>query len=308
MTGLHSPVMPEEVLELLGLAREDRLGGGLYVDATVGPGGHSELMLGAMRADERLVCIDRDAETLELARARLGGDARCSFVHGRFSEMDRLLGDSGITGRARGVLMDFGVSMLQLKHHDRGFSFLADEPLDMRMDRSEDVPTAADIVNRASEVEIARIIYEYGEEGRSRRVARAICERRRAEPFRLCSDLAGVVARALGGGGGRPQGKRGSHVHPATRVFQAFRIEVNDEIGQVRRGMEAAMGMMEPGGRMVCIAYHSLEDREVKNFIRDGARAGSFVAVTKKPLRATPEEVRSNPSARSARLRCAEAV
>lgn len=287
----HHPAMAEEVLEHLNVRA-----GGIYVDATVGLGGHSELILGRLAPEGRLICIDRDEKALALAEQRLQ-DARCTFIHSRFSELGDAMGEASVE-RVDGVLFDFGVSMMQLKDLERGFSFDSEDLLDMRMDRTDSL-AAEEIVNTWREKDLADLIYKYGEEWRSRRVASAIVYSRKRARIRTCRELAGVVAGALGGRKGR--------THPATKTFQALRVVVNDEIGQIRAGLAAAMGVLAPGGRLVAISYHSLEDREVKVFIREEGRQGSVKVITKKPLTPCKEEKRQYPSARSARLRCAEA-
>jgi 16S rRNA (cytosine1402-N4)-methyltransferase len=282
--------MAREVLELLEVRA-----GGVYVDATVGPGGHSERILTHLD-DGLLICIDRDAEALRRAEERLD-DGRCVFVKSRFSRIREVLEGLDI-GSVDGVLMDLGVSMLQMKSPDRGFSFDSDAPLDMRMDRDGRL-TAAEAVNRWPEKELEKVIREYGEEWRSRRIARAIVAGRKTAPINTCRDLAGAVARAVG--------KRG-RTHPATRTFQAIRIAVNDELGELKKGLEVAMAVLKPGGRMVVIAYHSLEDRLVKHFIKDASGRGMLKVLTKKPLTPDRSETGANPSARSAKLRAAEAI
>lgn len=266
---------------------------GVYVDATVGLGGHSELILEKLGPVGRLICIDRDKRALELARRRLD-DKRCLFIHSRFSEMAEAVREYG---KADGVLLDFGVSMMQLKDPERGFSFESDDPLDMRMDRMDNM-TAEEMVNTWREKELADAIYRFGEEGRSRKIARAIVTRRSKGRIRTCRELADTVLRAVGGRRGR--------THPATRTFQALRIVVNDEIGQIREGLEASLEALKSGGRLVAISYHSLEDREVKVFLREAGREGRVNVITKKPLTPSREEQRKHPSVRSAKLRCAE--
>jgi len=285
----HHPAMAGEVLSHLDVKAE-----GVYVDATVGLGGHSELILRELGPEGRLICIDRDERALELAQRRLN-DTRCSFVHGRFSDIGAALGHEG---KVDGVLMDFGVSMMQLRDHERGFSFDSDDLLDMRMDRTDDI-TAEDIVNTWREKDLANVIYQYGEEGRSRRIAKAIVTRRSQGRVRTCRELADTVLRAMGGRKGR--------THPATRTFQALRMAVNDELGQIRAGLAAALESLKSGGRLVAISYHSLEDREVKVFLREAGREGKARVLTRKPLTPSEDEKRQHPSARSARLRCAEA-
>ncbi|MEJ2314124.1 MAG: 16S rRNA (cytosine(1402)-N(4))-methyltransferase RsmH [Nitrospirota bacterium] len=288
----HLPVMLREAIGFLGLSP-----GGTYIDATVGLGGHAEEILRHIGPQGRLLGIDRDPEALKRARERLK-DERAILVKARFSEMREAARENGIE-RADGVLFDFGVSMLQLRGEGRGFSFLSDEPLDMRMDPTEPL-TAENVVNEYPEKELEKIISGFGEERRARRVARAIAAQRRKGRIRTCSELAGIVARALGGRRGR--------THPATRTFQAFRIAVNDEMGEIRRGLEASLGMVRPGGRLVAISYHSLEDRIVKQFMKESKDGGRLNILTKKPLRPSSEEVTANPSARSARLRAGEVV
>jgi len=288
----HLPVMSREVLEYM---RPEQ--GEAYVDATVGPGGHSELLLEAMAKGGRLLCIDRDAQVLELAKKRLGHDSRCSFAHAAFADMAHAASDAGFA-KVQGVLMDLGVSMLQLKTDERGFSFMSDANLDMRMDPSTGV-TAEDVVNSWPERELADMIYTFGEEHRSRRIASSIVRARAKSRIQTCRQLADVIEKAVG---------RSGRTHPATRTFQAIRIEVNDEMGQLTRGLEAASGMLYQGGRLVVITYHSLEDRAVKHFMKDRAKEGSMKLLTKKALKPTREEVLTNPSARSAKLRCAEAA
>jgi len=284
----HYPAMAGEVISHLEVKDS-----GVYVDATVGLGGHSELILGRLGPAGRLICIDRDEKALELARRRLD-DPRCIFVHARFSDMAEAIAEHG---KADGVLLDFGVSMMQLKDPERGFSFDSDDPLDMRMDRMDDM-TAEDIVNTWKENDLADAIFRFGEEGRSRKIARAIVTRRSKGRIRTCRELADTVMGAMGGRRGR--------THPATRTFQALRIVVNDELGQIRAGLEAAVESLKKGGRLVAISYHSLEDREVKVFLREAGRQGIVDVITKKPLAPSREEQREHPSVRSAKLRCAE--
>jgi len=292
METLHLPVMLREAVEMLGLRT-----GGTYIDATVGLGGHAEEILRRIGPGGRLLGLDRDSEALERARERLKGE-RAVLVKARFSEMKEAARENGIE-KADGVLFDFGVSMLQLRAEGRGFSFMGDAPLDMRMDPAEPL-TAEEIVNGYPEKELEMVIREYGEEKRARRVARAITTARRRGRIRTCRELSDIVVRALGG-------RRGK-IHPATRTFQALRIAVNDELGEIRRGLEASLGVVRPGGRLVAISYHSLEDRIVKQFMRDAKERGLLKTLTKKPIRPSREETLKNPSARSARLRAGEAL
>jgi 16S rRNA (cytosine1402-N4)-methyltransferase len=291
MQIIHLPVLLREVIDLL---RPEE--GGVYVDATVGPGGHSEELLRHIGSG-RLVCIDRDAEALGLARKRLH-DKRCVFRKAEFSEVQSVL-DKLKIGPVDGVLMDLGVSMLQMKSPERGFSFDSDGPLDMRMDRDITL-TASEVVNLGSEKEIERILKEYGQEWHSRKIARAITARRRKSPIETCRQLAQTVSSAVG---------RRGRTHPATKTFQALRIAVNDELGELQRGLGEALSVLKrPGGKMAVISYHSLEDRLVKNFMKDEARGGGLKILTKKPVVPGRTELRENPSARSAKLRAAEAM
>jgi 16S rRNA (cytosine1402-N4)-methyltransferase len=297
----HTPVMLAEVLEHLAPRP-----GGVYVDATVGLGGHAAALLRAATGT-RLVGIDRDQEALERARERLKEfGARAVLVHARMIEMGRVIADEA-GGAVDGVLMDLGVSSLQLDAPSRGFSFRHEGPLDMRMDRSRG-HSAADLVNALPEAELADLIYRLGEERRSRAVARAVVRRRAERPFQTTSDLADVVRRAVG-----PSGK----LDPATRTFQALRIAANEELDELRGALDAALAALRPGGRLVALSYHSLEDRIVKQTL--AAAAGRPVAgqpprdeaprvrlLTKKPLVPSPEEIAGNARARSAKLRAAE--
>ena len=291
MGAQHQPVMLREALDLLNLQT-----GGIYVDATVGPGGHSEAILSHLDSSGLLICLDRDEETLALAQKRLGTD-RTRFVHARFSEIRRVLDELELKG-VDGVLMDFGVSMLQLKTPERGFSFREEETLDMRMDRSDDL-TAHEVVNTWHEKEIARVIFEYGGERRSRKIAAFICRARSKKRIETGLELADIVASAIGKGG---------KSHSATRTFQGIRIAVNREMEEIDEGMEAAVSCLNTGGRLVTIAYHSLEDGKAKRFMREAAREGRVERLTKKPLVPERSETRENPSARSAKMRAVEVL
>ena len=287
----HTPVLAEEVVNMMEVKKD-----GTYVDATVGLGGHAEAIMSRLGDNGRLVGIDKDEEALGYARERLGND-RVSLVQGGFSEMEELVSRVDAQ-KVDGVLFDLGVSMLQLKEYRRGFSFLSGEKLDMRMDMAQDL-TAWDVVNRYPEKELERILKDYGEEPFARRVARSIVERRKKATIDTGEDLAELVAKAYG--------KRGK-THPATRTFQAIRIEVNRELDELRKGLASALKVLRAGGRMLVISYHSLEDRIVKNFIRDGAREGLLRALTKKPVTPGFDELRRNPASRSAKLRGAEKI
>jgi 16S rRNA (cytosine1402-N4)-methyltransferase len=292
MSGVHRPVMVAEVVAAL---TRDGTRGGRFLDATLGLGGHSEALLSA-RPDARVVGIDRDGEALALAAERLApfGD-RFRAARGNFRDARALLAGEAFDG----AVLDLGVSSLQLDTAARGFSFQRDAPLDMRMDPSA-AGTAADLVNRASPAELERIFREHGDERRARRIAEAIREERQAAPIRTTMQLAGIVARAAGGS------RFAGRIHPATRVFMALRMEVNDEPGALREGLGAVASLLAPGGRLAVISFHSAEDREVKNRFRDWKRNGAARLMTPKPLGPGEGEARANPRARSARLRVAE--
>ena len=281
--------MVREVVEML-----DIRAGGTYVDATVGLGGHAEEIVKLLGSEGKLIGMDRDGEALKTAGQRLDNH-RVVLRKSTFSGLKGAMISLGVR-EADGILFDFGVSMMQFKDPERGFSFSAWEPLDMRMDRSQKM-SAEEIVNDYSQSELERILREYGEERLARKIARAIIAARTHTRIRTCSELAQIV-RAVSWGGGRH--------HPATRTFQALRIAVNDEIREIDEGLRSSVGLLRRGGRLCAISYHSLEDRLVKHVIRDSAREGVLRALTKKPLIPSREEIRNNPSARSAKMRCAE--
>jgi len=306
MGAPHRPVLLQETIELLGATH-----GGLFVDGTLGLGGHSEAILEAS-ADTRVIGIDRDREALELARKRLDRfGSRFHGVHANFRDIVRVVEEAG-EGDMRGILVDLGVSSLQLDTRERGFSFRHDAPLDMRMNAGGDEETAAELLARLSEEEIARIIFEYGEERRSRRIARWIVEKReRGDPVETTKKLADLVARAVGS-------RRTDKVHPATRTFQALRIAVNGELEGLGEFVETAIDLLQTDGRFVAISFHSLEDRIVKQMLRRlsgycecsprapvcscGARRVVEV-LTRRPIVPGETEVIENPRARSAKLR-----
>lgn len=292
MKIVHLPVMAGEVIEFLK-PRE----GGIYVDATVGLGGHAQRILEHIGRDGLLVGIDRDEEALGEAAKRFEKDKRVVLRKARFSEMGRVLQDLGIR-KVDGAVFDFGASMLQMKSPERGFSFNSNEPLDMRMDRDQEL-TARDVVNSYPKVEIEKLLWEFGEERDSRRIAKAIYTERRRASIDTCKRLSEVVTSV--------KGRRG-RAHPATKTFQALRIKVNDELNEIKEGLGVSLTLLKSGGRVVAIAYHSLEDRAVKVFIKDAGGRGLVRIVTKKPVRPGREEVMENPSARSARLRAAEVI
>jgi 16S rRNA (cytosine1402-N4)-methyltransferase len=302
----HRPVLLIEVVRAL-----DPYRGGLFVDATLGLGGHSESLLEASDGT-RVLGIDRDREALSFAAERLARfGSRFRAVHANFRDIGRVLAEAG-EREASGVLADLGVSSLQFDTPGRGFSFRHDAPLDMRMDAAGDEQTAAQLLERLPEEEIARILYEYGEERKSRRIARWIVERReRGEPLKTTGELAELVARAVGH-------KRGDRVHPATRTFQALRIAVNKELEGLGEFVETAIDLLQPQGRLAVISFHSLEDRVVKQTLRRlsgrcecdprspvcmcGARR-TVEILTRRPVVPGEKELEENPRARSAKLR-----
>jgi len=290
---VHLPVMAREVLEVLAPARGEK-----FLDLTVGAGGHAFEIASRLGPGGMLVGVDLDEEILEIAKQRLSGPglAKCRLFQANFRDASGVLADAGLA-RVDGILLDLGVSSLQLGSAERGFSFAQDGPLDMRMDCSHAGRTAADIVNYAPEAELERIFREYGEERYARRIAEAVVRKRRDGRITRTRELAEIVRRAC------PRPSR--RIHPATRVFQALRIEVNDELENLKRVLEVAPGILEPGGRIAVTAFHSLEDRIVKEDFRSRARQGLYTLIVKKPLRPAEAEVASNPRSRSAKLRAA---
>ena len=298
----HVPVMLGEAVE--GLSVQP---GGRYLDGTFGRGGHAREVLSRLGPDGCLLLMDRDPQAIAAAQAEFAGDPRVSIRHANFSSMaewDRVA--AGLDG----VLLDLGVSSPQLDEAARGFSFMADAPLDMRMDTSRG-ESAADFLAQASEQEIAEVLWHFGEERHGRRIARAIVADREATPFTRTGQLAALIERVAGR---REPGK-----HPATRSFQALRIRVNGELDALRQGLDAALDCLKPGGRLAVISFHSLEDRTVKLFVRDqsgrvqNSRRGPPVAAAPARLRAVGKarfpssaEVAANPRSRSAVLRVAE--
>jgi 16S rRNA (cytosine1402-N4)-methyltransferase len=300
----HIPVMTAEVLQFL---RPER--GGLFVDCTVGLGGHARAILEA--GATRLLGLDRDVDALARARETLAPFAdRVTLVHADYRQIDDVLTRERID-RADGALADLGVSSLQFDEPGRGFSFQRDEPLDMRMDRSGG-DSAADLVARSTERELADAIFQYGEERFSRRIARAIVEARGEAPVDTTGRLAAIVRRAIPRRHGR-HGRAPARIDPATRTFQALRIWVNQELEGLDRFLAAALRRLGAGARLAVITFHSLEDRIVKHTLRalEHRSTDDGVAVkvlTKKPVVPTDDEVQRNPRARSAKLRAAERV
>lgn len=301
----HVPVLLQEVMA--ALAPRD---GAIYIDATFGAGGYSAALLEAARC--RVLGIDRDPEALRRAAPLAARhEGRLTVIEGRFGDMERLIGPASL-GPIAGVAFDLGVSSMQLGRAERGFSFRTDGPLDMRMGREGE--SAADLVARLAEPELAALIRDLGEERHARRVARAIVTARAREPIRRTAQLAEIVRAAIPG--------REPGLDPATRTFQALRIAVNDELGELDRGLAAAERLLMASGRLAVVAFHSLEDARVKSFLRQhsgaagsgsrhlppapGAPRPSFALLTRRAIRPGNEEIARNPRARSARLRAAE--
>ncbi len=308
-TGRHVPVLLPEMLAALGVRA-----GGVYLDATFGAGGHSRAILAAGAG--RLLGLDRDPDAIARGRRLAAGQRRFGMLEGCFGDMAELLAAVDVE-RLDGILLDLGLSSAQLDDPRRGFSFAADGPLDMRMSGAG--LSAAELINQADEATLADLFWRYGEEPAARRIARAIVERRRRAPIERTRELARLVAAVVSRTGRRT----GSRIDPATRTFQALRIWVNDELAELERGLAAAEELLEPGGRLVVIAFHSLEDRLVKQFLaaRGGERprpsrhlpeppgqpaAARFRSLFRHALRPGEAEIAANPRARSARLRAAE--
>ncbi len=275
--------------------------GGTYIDATVGLGGHSYEIAKRLGAPGHLIGLDKDPAALGIARERLTPKKETedwptvTLLHRSFAEIAKGQKQASVDG----ILADIGVSSLQLDDAARGFSFQAEGPLDMRMNPQSE-RTAEQVVNHLDERQLADVIYEFGEERRSRRIARAIC---RSRPIRSTAHLAEVISAAA-----RPMNQAERRIHPATKTFQALRIFVNHELEELQALLTAAPRILKPGGRVVVISFHSLEDRIVKDAFRDGARDMYFRVLTKKPVTATEEESDRNPRARSAKLRAAEKI
>ena len=285
----HVPVLSAEVLDLLAPAP-----GQVVVDATVGAGGHARLLAERIGPTGRLIGLDQDESMLELARLRLAG-LPVTLVHSNFDQLRQVLDELGIDA-VDGVLADLGVASDQLDAAERGFSFQQPGPLDMRLDPSQGEPAAA-LLQRLSERDLADLFWQYGEERYSRRIARKIVETRRRQPLETTTQLAELVRRCVP----RPKGRRPT-IDPATRVFQALRIAVNDELGALDRLLAALPDCVKPGGRAAIISFHSLEDRRVKHAFRDSTK---WEVLPRKPVEASEEEVARNPRARSAKLRVA---
>ncbi len=318
--GTHVPVLLKEAIDFLAVRR-----GGAYIDATVGLGGHSYEIAKHLGAPGHLIGVDKDPAALGIAREKLkpalgwplafgesstsehAGEGestdwpRIELRQGSFADvaMHANLAAESQEPMADGILADVGVSSLQFDDPSRGFSFQAEGPLDMRMNPQAEL-TAEQVVNHLDERELADVIYEFGEERRSRRIARAIV---RSRPIRSTAHLAGVISAAA-----RPMNQAERRIHPATRTFQALRIFVNHELDDLRALLEAAPQLLKPGGRIVIISFHSLEDRIVKDAFREGVKQGHYRLLTKKPVTPGQEEIDRNPRSRSAKLRAAEKI
>ena len=291
----HVAVLLKEAIDFLAVRR-----GGTYIDATVGLGGHSYEIARRLGAPGHLIGLDKDPAALVVATGTLARPPSnewptVTLLHASFAEV----GNRFPSATADGILADIGVSSLQFDDPARGFSFQADGPLDMRMN-PQSGPTAEQVVNQMDEVTLANLIYEFGEERRSRRIARAIV---RSRPISTTAQLAAVISAAA-----RPMNQAERRIHPATRTFQALRIFVNHELDDLRELLKAAPQVLKPGGRIVIISFHSLEDRIVKDAFREGAKQGHYKLLTKKPVTAGVEEIERNPRARSAKLRAAERI
>ena len=302
----HHPVMLQEVMAALHIDAA-----GVYVDATFGRGGHSAEILQRLSVEGRLIAIDRDPRAVMVARERSARDRRFTVYQGTFAMLEYFAEAAAVSGKVNGVLFDLGVSSPQLDAAERGFSFLREGPLDMRMDPSQG-ESAAEWLARAAEADIAYVLKIYGEERYAKRIARAIVQARQAAPIDTTTQLAEIVAAA------NPAWERDKH--PATRAFQAIRIHVNRELEELQQALPQALKVLAPGGRLAVISFHSLEDRIVKRFMRDEARGGDFppgvpvpaaafkptLRIIGKPVYPGDAEVAANPRARSAVLRVAE--
>jgi 16S rRNA (cytosine1402-N4)-methyltransferase len=304
----HTPVLLDEALAALAVRND-----GIYIDATFGRGGHSSAILSQLGPGGRLIAIDRDPAAIETGLERFAGERRLTLIHGVFSRLGEVATQLDVAGNVDGVLLDLGVSSPQLDDASRGFSFGQDGPLDMRMDNSVG-QSAADFVARASEQELARVVREYGEERFAKRIARAVVAARESNPIIRTTQLAQVVASAV------PVREPGKN--PATRTFQAIRIHVNDELGEIQRALEASLRVLKTGGHLCAISFHSLEDGIVKRFIQKHSQEDPVYAGlpnipdhAKAKLRRlggavhpSDSEIASNVRARSAIMRCAEKV
>jgi 16S rRNA (cytosine1402-N4)-methyltransferase len=290
----HIPVLVREVIQVLKCRP-----GGIYVDCTLGEGGHTEEILNASEPNGRVIGLDRDIQSIEQSRHRLAafGD-RVSLYHENFIRLEAVLEREGIQA-VDGILFDLGLSSAQLEDGQRGFSFLKEGPLDMRMDRTKGA-TASDLVNHLSEAELTRIFREYGEERWARRISHVIVQERARTRITTTSQLTDLILKAI------PKRGHTTRIHPATRIFQSLRIAVNEELSILPPSLEVAVRRLRPGGRLCVISFHSLEDRVVKHRFREWERQGQLNVLTKRPVVPSMEERSLNPRCRSAKLRAAE--
>lgn len=291
----HISVMPQEVIEHLNLDT-----GGVFVDVTLGAAGHSSAILAKSNL-ARVYGIDVDKGALERAKRKVVNNPRLHLVHGNFRNMEVLLAKEGITC-IDGLVGDLGLSSMELDDPERGFTFRQEAPLDMRFNQEDDIKTAYDIVNTYPQDELARIFKVYGDEKFPGRIARVIAEHRAKKPIETTKELGEIIWEVV------PARARKARLHPATRVFQALRIEVNDELGALTEMLEQAIRLTSSGGRIVIISFHSGEDRIVKNMFRDAKKEGKVKLITKKPILPTAKEIEENPRARSAKMRVVEKI
>ena len=287
---IHTPVLLNEVLEIL-----DPQSGGRYIDGTVNGGGHAKEILDRIGESGSLLGIDRDGDLIDRLKKKFEDRKNLTAICGSYARMDEIAKTYGF-GSVNGILLDLGFSSYHVDQSGRGFSFLRDEPLDMRYDTRNRL-TANIILNTWSPAELARIATEYGEERFAKRIASAIAEARKRKSFRTTFDLVAVIREAV------PRQAQHGKLHPATRMFQALRIAVNNELGELAAGLEKGIDLLVPGGKMIVISFHSLEDGAVKQVFRSKNKEGVVELITKKPIVAMPEETRKNPRARSAKLR-----
>ncbi len=303
-TYQHHPVLLEEAVSSLNVR-----GDGIYLDGTFGRGGHSRAILAQLAEQGRLITLDKDPQAVKAGKEDFGDDPRFSIIQGSFAEMDRVVREWRAERNLDGILLDLGVSSPQLDDPERGFSFSRDGPLDMRMDPTKGV-SAAQWLAETPEREISRVFWEFGEERQARRIARSIVKVRQQARLESTSQLAELIQATIG---------KHEKKHPATRCFQAIRIFVNNELGDLAIGLETGIRQLRPGGRLVVISFHSLEDRLVKRTLREAVRPGRIrrnipahpdwiprLKLVGKPIRSTDEEISANPRARSAILRVAE--
>jgi len=294
----HIPVLADILAERISLPRD-----GVMVDATVGHGGHSLLFGRTLGPEGTILGLDLDEKSISRAQSFLK-DLTCRVIleQCNFTEIDQKISENSLK-KVNFVLADLGLCSRQLEDSEKGLSFLKDMPLDMRIDRRIQT-TAADIINRADEKSLADLIYKFGQDRASRRIARFIVKQRQTEPIRTTAQLANIVSRALY----RPKNKKRERIHPATRTFQALRIAVNDELGNLERLLEVVPDLLSGGGYFAVISFHSLEDRLVKFDFKNNEKAGKYEILTKKPISPTDEEIERNPRARSAKLRIARKI